>query len=233
MWESPDLFCLENHYFMIFSPVNSDLPPKPNSNARYMEIDFDEDSLTIKGHKDIFYLDHGLDFYAAQTFLSPDKKRYMLAWLRMRKPVAGEDWVGMLTMPRELFYQKGQLYQRPLETIDALFQYPGEIDFKRPFKLQASLQADSYLNLGGFKITIADDRLHLDREAVSIHMSKVCNDVYSPALNHHYEITLYYDHHVFEIFINGGQYVMSQIVYELNDTVEMEKVTGNVYVTAL
>ena len=233
MWECPDIFCLENHYFMIFSPVNSDLPPKPNSNARYMEIDFDEDSLTIKGHKDIFYLDHGLDFYAAQTFLSPDKKRYMLAWLRMRKPVAGEDWVGMLTMPRELFYQKGQLYQRPLETVDALFQYPGEIDFKRPFKLQASLQADSYLNLGGFKITITDDRLHLDREAVSIHMSKVCNDVYSPALNHHYEITLYYDHHVFEIFINGGQYVMSQIVYELNDTVEMEKVTGNVYVTAL
>lgn len=33
---------------MIFSPENTDQPPKPNSNARYMPIDFDEDTLLLK-----------------------------------------------------------------------------------------------------------------------------------------------------------------------------------------
>lgn len=233
MWECPDIFCLDGHHFMIFSPVNSDLPPKPNSNARYMEIDFDEDHLLIKRHQEIHYLDYGLDFYAAQTFLSKDQKRYMLAWLRMRKTVDQEDWIGMLTMPRELYYQQGQLYQRPLEAIDDLFRYPGQIDLNRPFKLKARMQEDSYLNLGGFKIFVDHDCLHLNREAVSYHMKKVCNDVFSPALNHRYDITLYYDYHVFEIFINDGQYVMSQIVYHLQDIVEMKNVQGEVYVTAL
>ena len=41
-----------------------------------MPIDFDEDTLTIKDHGDWPYLDHGLDFYAPQTFLSKDNERY-------------------------------------------------------------------------------------------------------------------------------------------------------------
>lgn len=233
MWECPDIFSLDDHDIMIFSPVNSDQPPKPNSNARYMQIDFEEDSLTIYDHGEIHYLDYGLDFYAPQTFLSQDHQRYMLAWLRMRSPVKGEDWIGMLTMPRILHYQNGKLYQQPLPQIDALFDHPGKIDFHRPFKLKAKLQEDSYINLGGFKITIINDALHLNREEVSIEMDKVCNDVFSPCLHHHYDISLYYDYHVFEIFINDGQYVMSQIVYELQDIIEMTNIEGEVYVTTL
>ena len=60
MWECPDVFKINNQFFMIFSPENTDQPPKPNSNARYMPIDFDEDTLTIKDHGDWPYLDHGL-----------------------------------------------------------------------------------------------------------------------------------------------------------------------------
>lgn len=233
MWECPDIFSLDGHDYMIFSPVNSDQPPKPISNARYMEIDFDEDNLTIHDHGEVHYLDYGLDFYAPQTFLSENQQRYMLAWLRMRIPAKGEDWVGMLTMPRILHYQNGQLYQQLLPQIDALFNQSGDIDFEKPFKLKATLQEDSYINLGGLKITIVNDTLHLDREEVSIDMDKVCNQVYSPCLQHHYDISLYYDYHVFEIFINNGQYVMSQIVYELQDIIEMKNIKGEVYVTAL
>ena len=87
MWECPDVFKVDNQHIMIFSPENTDLPPKPVSNARYMPIDFDEESLTVKGHGDVPYLDYGLDFYAPQTFLSKDNERMLLGWLRMRKPV--------------------------------------------------------------------------------------------------------------------------------------------------
>ena len=230
MWECPDVMQVDNQYIMIFSPENTDLTPKPVSNARYMPIDFDEETLTIHGHGDVPYLDYGLDFYAPQTFLSKDNERMLLGWLRMRKPVPGQEWVGMFIMPRILNYQNGTLYQKLLPEIDALFDKEGEISFQKPFKLVADLNSNSYLNLGGFMIDIQDDCLHINRENVSIVANKVCNDVVSPQLHGHYHIELYYDYHVFEIFINQGKYTMSQIVYELNDDIDLKNVEVKVYV---
>lgn len=231
MWECPDVVQVDNQYIMIFSPENTDLPPKPVSNARYMPIDFDEETLTIHGHGDVPYLDYGLDFYAPQTFLSKDNERMLLGWLRMRKPVPGQEWVGMFIMPRILNYQNGTLYQKLLPEIDALFDKEGEISFQKPFKLVADLNPNSYLNLGGFMIDIQDDCLHINRENVSIVADKVCNDVISPQLNGHYHIELYYDYHVFEIFINHGKYTMSQVVYELDDHIDFKNVEVKVYVS--
>ena len=230
MWECPDVMQVDNQYIMIFSPENTDLPPKPVSNARYMPIDFDEETLTIHGHGDVPYLDYGLDFYAPQTFLSKDNERMLLGWLRMRKPVPGQEWVGMFIMPRILNYQNGTLYQKLLPEIDALFDKEGEISFQKPFKLVADLNSNSYLNLGGFMIDIQDDCLHINRENVSIVANKVCNDVVSPQLHGHYHIELYYDYHVFEIFISHGKYTMSQVVYELDDHIDFKNVEVKVYV---
>ena len=70
-------------------------------------------------------------------------------------------------------------------------------------------------------------------EEVSIQENKVCNDVVSPKLQGHYDIELYYDHHVFEIYINGGEYVMSQVVYDLNDQVIIQNTEYKVYVRSL
>ena len=230
MWECPDVFKVDNQYVMIFSPENTDLPPKPVSNARYMPIDFDEETLTVKGHGDVPYLDYGLDFYAPQTFLSKDNERMLLGWLRMRKPVNGEDWIGMFIMPRILNYRNGTLYQKLLSEIDALFHKEGTLSFDKPFKLVADLNKESSLNLGGFIIDIQDDCLHINREQVSIVADKVCNDVISPKLNDQCHIELYYDYHVFEIFINQGKYAMSQVVYELNDNIDLKNVEVTVYV---
>lgn len=230
MWECPDIFQVDNQYIMIFSPENTDNPPKPVSNARYTPIDFDEDTLTIYSHGDVPYLDYGLDFYAPQTFLSKDNERLLLGWLRMREPIDNEEWIGMYTMPRILKYKHGHLYQYLLPAIDTLFDKEGSIDFSQPFKLVADLHEKSVLNLGGFCIDIQDDYLHINRESVSIQAEKVCNDVISPKLNGEYHIELYYDHHVFEIFINGGKYVMSQVVYDLKDTVEIQEVDVKVYI---
>ena len=71
-------------------------------------------------------------------------------------------------------------------------------------------------NLGNFIITYQNDILILDRTQVSIHHKKVSNINISPKLNHQCDLTIYYDYNIFEIFINNGQYVMSQIVYHIN-----------------
>ena len=38
---------------------------------------------------------------------------------------------------------------------------------------------------------------------------------------------------VFEIYINGGEYVMSQVVYDLNDQVIIQNTEYKVYVRSL
>ena len=108
-----------------------------------------------------------------------------------------------------------------------------EISFEQPFQLKTTLNKESSLNLGGFKIDIQDDCLHLNREEVSIQANKVCNDVVSPKLEGNYDLEIYYDHHVFEIYINGGEYVMSQVVYDLNDQVVIQNTEYKVYVRSL
>lgn len=229
MWECPDIFKLNNQYFMIFSPENTDLPPKPVSNARYMPIDFNEDTLTINSHGNWPYLDYGLDFYAPQTFLSKDNERLLLGWLRMREPIDNQ-WIGMFTMPRILTEKDGKLYQELYPTIKNTFTKEiNNISFIKPFKLEANLNSNSKLNLGGFKLWIEDDCLVINREEVSIIVDKVCNEVKSEKLDNEYRIELYYDYHVFEVFINGGKYVMSQVVYDLNDDYSLDNVEYRVY----
>ena len=44
---------------------------------------------------------------------------------------------------------------------------------------------------------------------------------------------LYYDYHVFEIYINGGEYVMSQVVYDLKDQIDIKNTEYKVYVRSL
>ncbi len=230
MWECPDVFKLNNQWFMIYSPENIDEAPKPVSNAVFMPIDFDEETCTIHSHKDYTYLDYGLDFYAPQTFMSKDNERMMLGWLRMRTPIDGENWVGMYIMPRLLEERDGHIYQTVIPEIKELFkEQTNHISLDEPFLLKATLNKDSYLNFGGFKISVEDDKIVLDRKDVSVEHDKVCNLTYSEPLNNNYNVEIYYDYHVFEIFINDGKYVMSQVVYDLNDNVEINNVDYKVY----
>ena len=230
MWECPDVFKINDQWFMIFSPENIDKAPKPVSNAVFMPIEFDEETCTIQTHKDYTYLDYGLDFYAPQTFLSKDQERMMLGWLRMRIPVEGENWVGMYIMPRILEEKQGHIYQRVVPEIRELFKEEvKDISLDEPFLLKTTLNQDSEINFGGFKISVEDDKIVLDRKDVSIEHDKVCNLTYSQSLHGEYNVEIYYDYHVFEIFINDGKYVMSQVVYNLNDEVKMKNVDYKIY----
>ena len=217
MWECPDLICLDNQYFLIFSPENINQPPYPNSNAVIMCVSFDEDTCTLKKQGDYMYLDYGLDFYAPQTFLDEYQQRTMFGWMRMRKPAKDENWCGMLTMPRVIINKNGHIYQQVHPHIKRLFTKEAKIiDFNQPFQLLTSLKEGEEISLGGLKLSIKNDCLYCDREKVSIVADKVCNINHTPCLNGQYDLEIYYDQHIFEIYINDGYYVLSQIVYELD-----------------
>lgn len=121
MWECPDYFPLDGKQILLASAMNmqeESLDFHRGNNTFCMigregpDGTFEEDVLQT--------VDHGTDFYAAQTLKSPDGRRIMIGW--MHNPgyalaVRGRTYTGQMTLPRELFLRDGRLCQRPIREL--------------------------------------------------------------------------------------------------------------------
>ncbi len=126
MWECPDFFELDGKWVLLTSPM--DMLPEGfeyhNGNGTLCLIgEFDEEMGTFTEEHDQA-IDYGIDFYAAQTVLTPDGRRVMIGWMQnwdacnLRDPE--EKWLGQMSLPRELFLKDGRLYQRPVRELDEM-----------------------------------------------------------------------------------------------------------------
>ena len=215
---SPDLFELDGQYFLVFSPENLDGYPRPNSNAAIMPVNFDEEICTMSKAGDLMFIDYGFDFYAPQTFLDENNKRTILGWMRMKEVLEGEEWIGLFTMPRHLSCKDGHVYQDVHPLIKNTFVHTTDtIDFDEPFLMKTTLEDYETITLGGVKISYVDDQLVVDRTAVSVNNDELYNIHKTPVLNGQCDLEIYYDEGVIEIFVNNGYYVVSQIIYHLQE----------------
>ena len=126
MWECPDLFKLDGYDVLLLSP--QDMLPEGH------EFYSGNGTLCLIGHVDeatgelveetVSTIDHGIDFYATQTMLTPDGRRVMVAWMQNWDSIAGaapsERWFGQMSVPRELAVRNGRLYQWPVRELEGL-----------------------------------------------------------------------------------------------------------------
>ena len=126
MWECPDFFKLDGKWVLLVSPqdILAEGYEFINGNGTLCVIgDFDEETGEFKAES-FQSIDYGIDFYAPQTVLSPDGRRLMIGWMQnwdacsIRE--ADAKWAGQMSMPRELFLEKGRLCQRPAREIENL-----------------------------------------------------------------------------------------------------------------
>ena len=122
MWECPDFFALDEKYFLICSPQNMKAQKYEfhnGNNSVYFVGDYDENTHTFQKEMPKT-LDYGLDFYAPQTTELPDGRRILIAWMKSWDACVipeEQKWQGMMTLPRELHYVNGKLYQKPVEEL--------------------------------------------------------------------------------------------------------------------
>ncbi|MGD9605033.1 MAG: glycoside hydrolase family 32 protein [Bacilli bacterium] len=123
VYECPDFIELNNQEILIVSPQNLPRDKTKFENIHsvvYMVGGIDYQ--TGKFNYDEFQeFDGGFDFYAAQTMITPDGRTIMLAWMQMwdRTLVTqAHNWVGAYTLPRELTYKDGHIYQAPVREIE-------------------------------------------------------------------------------------------------------------------
>ena len=125
MWECPDFFPLDDTYLLTVSPINMEAKEYEfykGNNSIYLVGAYDKESHTFT-HGKACPLDYGLDFYAPQTSLTPDGRRIMIGW--MQCPMAAFNpnhplkWLGQLTIPRELTFKDGKLFQNPIKELES------------------------------------------------------------------------------------------------------------------
>ena len=109
MWECPDFFPLDGKWVLITSP--QDMLPSGfeyhNGNGTLCLIgDYDRETQEFTENTDQS-IDYGIDFYAAQTVLTPDGRRVMIGWMQNWDTCSyrrkhDEAWFGQMSLPREL-----------------------------------------------------------------------------------------------------------------------------------
>ncbi|WP_191487660.1 glycoside hydrolase family 32 protein [Pseudomonas sp. FEN] len=127
MWECPDLFELEGCDVFLYSPQG--LMPSAYDNWNKFQNSYRmgqlDDSGCFSECGKLHELDHGHDFYAAQTLLAPDGRRLLWAWMDMwdsPMPSQAQHWCGALSLPRELSRDGERLRMRPARELTALRQ---------------------------------------------------------------------------------------------------------------
>ncbi|RWZ51377.1 glycoside hydrolase family 32 protein [Halobacillus fulvus] len=241
MWECPDMFTIDGHDVLVMSPQGVEPEGHLYHNlhqAGYMtgELDYEQG---IFEHGEFQLLDYGFDFYAPQTLKDDQGRRIMIAWMAMWEddmPEQAYDRAGAMTLPRELFYEKGRLIQRPVAELERLrldgisyqdvliegdSQLPGlegdsyelylHADVRKAERFEVKLRTNEEI---GQETVLRMDRENgffiLDRSrcgAGSGGTRKVALD------GKKLELQIYVDRSSVEVFINGGEKVMTARIY--------------------
>ncbi len=126
MWECPDYFTLDEAKVLSVSPQGL-----KREEYRFQNI-YQSGYFLMKedgsvSEEDFCEWDMGFDFYAPQTFTDNKGRRILMGWMGMPdadqeyvNPTIGENWQHCLTVPRELSFYDGKIYQYPVEEMELL-----------------------------------------------------------------------------------------------------------------
>ena len=213
MWECPDYFRVDNRDVLIFSPIGTEY----GTQAVCTQVDFDEQSCSMKIGSEFQFLDWGLDLYAPQSTTDKDGRRIVVAWLRMPEPT-DRNTIGMFCMPRVCEVKDRHIFFRPHPDIRAKFSKKTALP-KGIYMVKASLSAGDTLNIGGYLIKEEYGRIVADRSGVINNHNELRNVFETPVLSGGADIEAYVDGNMIEVFVNGGEYVITNAVYGLSERV--------------
>lgn len=124
MWECPDFFKLQDMNILVLSSQNmhADGFKHFDKNGVFYLIGKYTDGNNEFLIENKLPVDYGKDFYAPQTTVTPDGRRVMIGWLQNWTDVSAFkhkdfQWIGQMSLPRELTIKKGRLIQKPIEEI--------------------------------------------------------------------------------------------------------------------
>ena len=181
-------------------------------------------------------MDHGHDFYAAQTLAAPDGRRIGIGWMKPGAPGPNEQrdgWAGALTLPRELHVTRdGQLSQQPIietallrtgTTFEDVMEVEGHVDTGVSVEV-AEIHLDLELSTSravgvGFALVVGDAtvvEVILDRGARHLVLDRGGADGVRCAPidpGTHLRLRVFVDRSSIEVFTGSGLVTMTSRIY--------------------
>ena len=220
MWECPDFYQLGDKYVLTFSPMGSG-----DHTSVYLTGDFDYKTGKFDWHIS-GEMDWGFDFYAPQTFETPVGRRILIGWAGVpdaeysSNPM-NEGWQHSLTVPRELRYHNGKIYQLPIRELGQLR------------KKEILPEKESYVLDNGCGELIFDGIAGSSSAAICVQIGTGCSLFYEKGLvtlqftddsgagrgkrvarcEAVHKIQILMDVSILEIYINDGEIVMTSRIF--------------------
>lgn len=242
MWECPDLFELDGQDVLITSPqfMKAEGFEFHNGNGTLCIIGKVAEGYQLIRNK-VQAVDYGLDFYAPQTLKAADGRRIMIAWMQSwDNYITPEDfeWSGIMSIPRVLTLKDNRLHQYPVSEIEEYrtneFMKDLTITSGESYiNLIRGRQIDLIMKLkkaecSCFEIRLAcgsgrftkityepmKDTVTFDRTYSGLHKDVQCTrSVKVDPFHEEMEIRILMDKYTIEMFIDGGKYAMSSLIY--------------------
>ena len=239
MWECPDFFELDGKRVLMFSPQGMAADGFARRNlfqSGYLLGDWQPGQPFVR-EEAFVELDSGHDFYAPQSFLTPDGRRIVIGWLDMWEsplPEQQDGWAGMLSLPRELSLgANNRLLMRPAKEVEGLRRdwFPWPVSSLKNQQLtmvehcetmevnlhwdMANSGAEQYgLSFGeGLKVYVDNQmqRLVLERRYPQYGLCGT-RSVPLPA-GSALKLRLFFDSSSVEVFVNDGEACLSSRIY--------------------
>lgn len=226
MWECPDYFETENGQVLVFSPMGIMDDGKIHENhALCTCVDFDEKTCSMNILDSYQFLDYGLDLYAPQSTVDEEGNRVLVAWLRMPEAVEGK-WNGMFCMPRVVEVEHGHIYFRLHPNVKKAFcrkiETAAQAD-QDGYCVSMELPEEGKISVGGYQIQRKNGRIVTDRSNVFPELKDYRMQFETPEVKEGFHLDIYVDKNMIEIYINDGEYVISNAVYGLSEKIETKE----------
>ncbi|KAL7294146.1 hypothetical protein TKK_0012172 [Trichogramma kaykai] len=174
MWECPDMISLNGKRLLLVNPQGMEPAGYDYQNlyqTGYFVGEWHPGS-DYKIEREFREIDHGHDFYAAQTFLAADGRRILIGWLDMWESEFAEKregWAGQFSLPRELtLNDAGDLEIRPIREVKEARKKrkAATLESSEPAKL--SEQADA----AGERVFLSGEQLNRNEIVVDFNLKE-------------------------------------------------------------
>ncbi len=225
MWECPDFFEAGGEKVLAISPMDfvKDKGTDPNQTI-CMFVDFEEENCRMKIPDSYQFMDYGMETYAPQSNLDEEGRRVVFLWVRMPESPDGT-WIGMFAAPRVAEVKNGHIYFRVHPNVKAAYtrkiDTPLDAD-ESGYRLETELEDGEEIHIGGYRIFRKGNRICTDRSAVLRGHEECRSQFETPELRDGFRIEVYVDENLIEVFVNDGEYVITNVVYDLGREIQTE-----------
>ena len=169
-------------------------------------------------------IDCGEDLYAPQSNVDKDGNRVVIAWARMPEPFE-KNRSGIYCIPRVVEVRNNHIYFRPHPNAVKLFtrkiSSPTEAG-EGGYKLSLDMKNGVEISVGGYKLSRNNDRIKADRSNVFAGHNEIKCVFETPEIKEGDHLDIYVDKNLIEVYINNGEYVLTNTVYGLSDEIIAE-----------